>query len=417
MSHDWKLCPRLILSLAVLLFLPRLYAESIVVDRRDLGLLGAVKELVVEQTTYEQSRGDYVQERQQRIQRIIFNTRGQKTKEWLYGGGQQVEYSYDGGGRLKEITDSNSSFVTVALFDETGKKVEETRRDREDRITESWKRIKNENGEVIEWKSFDNNRRTVRSETTRFNRAGQVTEKSFDTNWSDPKRWEYGYDQAGSLIKGKYFERPFRTPEVWSSSYDEGGNLTEVRHTYGERDLRSKRSYFYDEGKTLSRQVVRWYSDNGILDHTFTYTYDSRGNVIEETYRHQVIPFKAKWSFAYSQRNERTVEEFYNSKGAVFAGYRMTKEYDFQDRLLDEARYDLAGQQVSRTRYAYSRHGELLERTTYNPDNSLKLMTSHEYEYDRHNNWIVKRVFNTNNVKEEYKILISKEERTFTYFD
>ena len=44
-------------------------------------------------------------------------------------------------------------------------------------------------------------------------------------------------------------------------------------------------------------------------------------------------------------------------------------------------------------------------------------MTSYEYEYDWNNNWIVKRTFNTNNLKEEYKILSSKEERTITYFD
>ena len=410
MSHDRKLCPRLILSLAVLLCLPRLSAESIVVDSQGLGLKGAVKELLKRQTTY-------VPERQRRVQRIVFNNRGQKTKEWLFGGGQEIEYSYDGSGRLEEIRDSSSTTTTVTLFDREGNKIEEIRRERGGRIMESWKRIKSEVGEVVEYKSYGSDKRTLQHETIGFGRAGQITEKRFDTNWSDPKRWEYEYDQAGNLIKGKYYERPFVTPEVWSSSYDDAGNLIEVLHTYGERDLRSKRSYFYGEGSKLTRQVVRWYSDNGILDHTFAYTYDPRGNVLEETYRHLNIPFKTKWSYAYSQKNERTREEFYNSEGTVFAGYRVTKEYDSQDRHLETARYDLAGQQLSRSRYTYNAYGDLLASITYNPDNSLMLMTSYEYEYDRNNNWIVKRTFNTNNLKEEYNILSSKEERTISYFD
>ncbi len=416
MSHDWKLSPRLILSLAVLLFLPRLSAESVIVDSQGLGLKGAVKELVEEQTTYERTRGDYARENKQRIQRIIFNIRGQKTKEWLYGG-RDIEYGYDEAGRLKEITDSSLAEVTVTLFDETGKKVEETRRDRKEHIWESWKRIKSENGEVIEYKSYGNDKRTLQHQTTSFNRAGQITKKWFDTNWSDPKRWEYEYDQAGNLIKGEYYEKGFSTPEVRSSSYDERGNLIEVRHTYGERDLRSKRSYFYDAGNRLTRQIVRWYSDNDVLDHTFAYTYDSRGNTIEETYRHLVIPFKTKWSYAYSQRNEGTGEEFYNSEGVVFAGYRTTNEYDSQDRLLEEARYDLSEQQLSRSRYTDNAHGDLLASINYNPDNSLNYMTSYEYEYDRNNNWIVKRTLTTNNLKEEYNILSSKDDRTITYFD
>ena len=44
-------------------------------------------------------------------------------------------------------------------------------------------------------------------------------------------------------------------------------------------------------------------------------------------------------------------------------------------------------------------------------------MTSHEYEYDEHDNWIVKRTNETNNLREEYKVLSSKEEKKITYFD
>jgi len=44
-------------------------------------------------------------------------------------------------------------------------------------------------------------------------------------------------------------------------------------------------------------------------------------------------------------------------------------------------------------------------------------MTSHEYEYDEHDNWIVKRTYETNNLREEYKVLSSKEEKKITYFD
>lgn len=417
MSHDRKLSPRLVLSLAALLCLPRLFAESVVVDGQGLGLKGAVKELFKEQTTYERSRGDYVRERQQRIQRIVFNNRGQKTKEWLFGSGQEIEYIYDGSGRLKEIRDTGSTTTTVTIFDREGNKIEEIKRNREDLIMESWKRVSLEDGEVIEYESYSTDWRQLRDEATTFNRAGQIAKKSIDTNWSDPKRWEYEYDQAGNLIKGEYYEKTDVTPEIWSSSYDKRGNLTEVSHTYGGRDLRSKRSYFYDEGNRLTRQTVRWYLDNDILDHTFAYTYDSRGNTIEETYRQLAIPFKTKWSYAYSHRNERTGEDFYNSEGAVFAGYRMINEYDSQGRLLDETRSDLAGLQQSRFQHTYNAHGDLLASITYNPDNSLGYMTSYEYEYDRYNNWIVKRTFNTNNLNEEYNILSSKEERTITYFD
>jgi hypothetical protein len=139
--------------------------------------------------------------------------------------------------------------------------------------------------------------------------------------------------------------------------------------------------------------------------------------VIEEVYQHEEASFSTKWSYTYDPMNERTRETFYNSEGMVFTGYHVTNEYDSDGRLVDTIRHDLSGVQKSRTSHSYNEHGHLTESTTYNPDNSLNSMTTYEYIYDEWGNWIEKRTFTTNNLRETYNIPTLVQFRTISYYD
>jgi YD repeat-containing protein len=408
-----------------------LFAESILIDVEDHDASGPVKEVIETQAGFEEFHGKRRQSTISVVRKIMFNRQGKKTSEVMYSGGnwtQDVYYIYDDAGVLKEIRYLGSSWEKFQRFDETGKMIEEIRNDtKNDWILESWIETKEKNGSTIEYKSYYSDGRIARNEITSFDRTGKVTEKLHDPRGEDFRRWEYDYDVAGNLVQGKYFDKSYIPKDSWGSAYDERGNLTEVRHSYKpykdrvhlqDKDiLHSIRTYFFDEQDRLTRQLVRRYSQNGDLEYVFSYSYDIRGNIIEELYQHREDGFSTRWSYGYDSMNERTRETFYHSGGEVFTGYLVTNEYDAEGRLVDTIRCDLSGSQQSRTSHTYNGHGHLIESATYNPDNSLNSKTTYEYTYDEWGNWVERRTLTSNNLREAYSIPTLVDFRRISYYE
>lgn len=333
---------------------------------------------------------------------------------------QKVDYTYDGSGMIKEIKYVGRNWEKIQYFDRSGKMIEEIRHDtRYDRILESWNKTRGKNGITIEYNSYYSDGRLSQYEMTSFNRAGRVIKKLNDPAGEDFRRWEYDYDAAGNLVRGEYFDKSYIPKDTLHSTYDGQGNLTEVRRSniQYKDNLHSVRTYFYDDRNRLTRQLVRRYSKNGDLEYIFSYSYDIHANIIEEVYQHVGENFSTKWSYSYDNMNKRTRETFSNSEGVAFTGHLVTNEYDSEGRLMDTIRYDLFGTQQSRKSHTYNEHGHLTENAAYNPDNSLNNKTTYEYTYDKWDNWIEKRTFTTNNLREAYNIPTMIQFRTISYYD
>ena len=335
---------------------------------------------------------------------------------------------------MKEIRTVEPDATTVQRFDESGEKLEETKRfGSAGGIRESWKRTREADRTNVEYKSYYNDGRLERREGTILNGAGMVTEKRFEPSHGGHRRWEYKYDATGKLIEGRFYEESKYGPEVWSSSYDGRGNLTEVRHANTAGRLISRRSYSYEgifsESGTsrngggsrsnivMNRQAAEWYNQDGAVEFSWTYMYDARGNLIEKLYRHPEPSFEIKWAYTYSQNNEQTSEVYYDSRGSVFSGYRTTNEYDSKGRVIATIQHDASGTQLSSSRFEYNNQGDLTESITYNPDDSLESSTTYEYQYDTKGNWVVKKTLYTNNLREEYGVPTLVQYRTIEYFD
>ncbi len=406
---------------AFLLGASLLYAETASLELKQHDLTGPVKKVSETQARFKEIHGKWKQSEIYLVQEIMFNRQGKKTNEIMYSGGnwtQKVDYTYGGSGMIKEIKYNGSNWEKIQHFDESGKMIEEIRHDtRYDRILESWKKTRGKNGTTVEYSSYYSDGRLSRKELTSFDTAGRVIKKLNDPAGENFQRWEYSHDAAGNLVQGKYFETYYIPQDTWQSTYDERGNLIEVRHsnTQYRDNLHSTRSYFYDDGNRLTRQLVSRYTQNGELEYTFSYSYDARGNVIEEVYNHREESFSTEWSYAYDQMNKRARETFTNSEGVAFTGYLVSNEYDSEGRLVDTTRYDLSGTQQSRTSHTYNGHGHLTETATYNPDNSLCNRTTYEYTYDERGNWVEKRTFATNNLRETYNIPTLIQFRTISY--
>ncbi len=422
-----------------------LFSETRARDTDLLGLYGPVKEIIEKQSIFKMIHGDWRKEREHFVQRIIFNTYGNKIQEIRYDSSgnisQEIDYTYDSTEKLREIRDIGNYAETIKRFDESGKKVEEIQYYKySDQIRNSWKQVIHSYGTTIEYKEYTSDGGLYRSETTVFNKSGKVIQKRNNPARGDPRKWEYEYDIEGKLIRGKFYERLIDRPHVWYSSYDERGNLIEVHHRWDDGRAHSKRVHIYDDENRMKRQIVQWYSESEAVEFTYTYFYDTRGNCIEEVYQHHGISFETKWSYAYNHKDEKTLEAFYNSQGLLFSekqteydvagktsevesvkgisfGYRTINEYNSQNRLLETIRYDLSGEQQYRRTYIYNNQGDLVEDINYNPDDSLNSKSTYEYEYDEKGNWVVKRTFKTDNLKEQYNFPSVFQKRSIIYYE
>ena len=92
------------------------------------------------------------------------------------------------------------------------------------------------------------------------------------------------------------------------------------------------------------------------------------------------------------------------------------KRYKYDEgRLMEIRLIDPLEHTEKKTRLFYDGKERLRQENNFDQDGYLS--SRQLYEYDDHDNWIVKRTYETNNLREEYEVLSSKEERKITYFE
>ncbi len=370
-------------------FVSPLCAEANERDTLRLGLSGPVKELTQKRSIFSNRYGKWGPEKEKLVQKLTF----------------------DRGGRLLEQEEYESNF----------------------RASFAWTRTLTGDRYSIA------TRTRYQKEGVEFDDYGKIIEKYQSTSGSY-KKWEYTYDESGNMVQGKFYRERGAKPVVWTSTYDAKGNPIEVRQARANGTLRSKRAYSYDRQGRIEKQTAEWYAEDGTLDSTWTYRYDSEGNTIEEVYRHAGQSFPSRWKHTYAGTGNHTQETYYTTDGLPFVesqmaydtrgnktlevksgkgvsrGYRSVSEYDGRNRLIEMVKYDLDGKQVSREVLAYNPQGDLVEKSLHNPDNSLKSKETFVYEYDARGNWTTRKKLTSYNIAEEYDKPMEIFYQTIAYY-
>jgi len=280
-------------------------------------------------------------------------------------------------------------------------------------------------------------------EETSFDLQGNIREKD-RTRRDITERWTYSRDSSGLIEEGRYATTADQPGHYYALTHDRQGRLAAVTHRLDDGTVLSTRRYAYYPGgdaEDVRTATAEWYDQDGALEYTWTYDYDSRGNRTEKTYVHAQEPFSCRWSYVYDSMDRLLEEQYRDTTGRVFsvtenaydrkgnkvteeqygrgvaAGRRTVFEYDAESRLIDKSVYDLDGNRLSRETHSYDARGSLVETSQYNFDDSVRTRTRYGYVYDAAGNWIELTTLATDNAKEQYDAPTSVSRRTITYFD
>jgi hypothetical protein len=475
------------------------HAEDDKTDVERMGLEGRVSSIIVRSATFKEINGDWVEEPSGQRQETRFNPRGYKTDEittqWNGAVPRRVKSTYDESGALVErktysygnLTNSWSKVVgedgfetlnvgynaqgdvtsrTIQWSGAEGRRLERINYNPEGEVTSrSIQRYAadgrklsqidyNGAGEVTtEWESeetaggrvirYDQSNEWRYDEETSFDLQGNITEKE-RTRRDITERWTYSRDSSGLIEEGRYATTADQPGRYYVLTHDRQGRLEELVHRLDDGTVLSTRRYAYYPGgdaEDVRTVTAEHYGQDGALEYTWTYDYDSRGNQSEKTYVHAQEPFSCRWSRIYDSMDRLLEEQYRDTTGSVFsttenvydrkgnkvteerygrgvaAGRRTVFEYDSESRLIDTSVYDLEGNRLSRETRSYDARGSLVETSQYNFDDSLRTRTRYQYVYDAAGNWTEQMTLNTDNAKERYDAPSSVSRRTIAYHE
>lgn len=187
-----------------------------------------------------------------------------------------------------------------------------------------------------------------------------------------------------SKIGGKWIPENLRTPWL-STTYNQLGYRIREDQLYLDKSLDFKSVFTYDSPGQISKGseydyteklVFQWTYNhdvakntieetrsfpNGTPFSTITYLYDQSGSLIEE--RHKLLQTQNhfKWVYSYDTSGKKIEESYYLSqpggqegKRKSLLNFRLVFTYDAKDQLVEETRYNAAGQISSKKHYTYS---------------------------------------------------------------
>lgn len=453
----------LLVSLLTKVVVSPLHPQAEQTDAVKMGLRGHVKTLQVSRAVYEDRNGQWVRKTAALQSKVEFKETGYKTEEWFYGDySRRNTYAYDDTGRMVAFEEyrsgrlvsswemsfgpDGSSFSQfnykddgsigskiLRRFDTAGEKLSDIHYDDKGITVQRWERDRTTTGTVITYSP-----RWGGYESTRFDSRGRMTEMRKGRG-DNLQKWTYTYDAADLLTEASYTDKTV-SPDVYTFRYDSAGNLVEVLHKQTSGVPVAKRRYTYSSTGSPATETVDWFDREGTLDHTWFYSYDIAGNIVDKEYRHARRPFACRWAYRYDGSGLITRETFYDSDDRVFTmtektydgrgnkisesssgrgvaqGFRVIYEYDAAGRLLETVRYDLEGRLQSRESSRYNEKVDLTESARYNPDGSLTSSTKYQYVYDQGGNWIERTTLVTDNAKETYDLYTEIVSQTLSYY-
>lgn len=250
-----------------------------------------------------------------------------------------VKIRYENGNPLKAcLYNSNNRLVEKVRYkhDDNGRRIEEKWYNRIGKLIFQENKTYDETGSLIEWsqQAFVSYLEHLNEKAT-FNYCenGLPIEYRYRSDGSLNYKTTYAYNELGQSIEHKRFLPDGSLFYMETYIYDEFGQRIQANRYSPDGSLSYKETYIYDQfGQRI--HFSRCFPD-GSLDFKHIYVYDEFGNRIEH----------------HTYRNENK---------------RYSRIYDEQGKL---------------TSYVFYRQDGTVEKTI------------HDYEYDKHGNWIRKTMF------------------------
>lgn len=199
-------------------------------------------------------------------------------------------------------------------------------------------------------------------------------------------------DNLLGSVKSIQTERTWTTKNVESKrvlmtieTYDQQGNKTEWNAYMGnDKPLRSL--FTYNDKGNVTKEV--WYDSADQLKGNTVYSYDAKGNLIEEISSNGI-----RVVFTYDSRNNKTRQQVFdvakNEGSRVFGAVEKTVRYSYDkaNRLIQIASYSPKGLRVwnpalqaHRIIYTYDDKRRIAAQSVFNADNSLRTKTDYVYD-------------------------------------
>lgn len=237
--------------------------------------------------------------------------------------------------------------------------------------------------------------------TYRFDLKGNLLEEeSYDTQFRYKRI--YTYDSLGKrLTLQEYNQKDLESTLIYNYILN-GKNVIEENSAYqdGSYFLKIKRNF--DLKGNMTEQL--FYASRGIVTTKYTYSYDDKGNQIEEHMSSSYV--EAKWISKYDEKGNRIELSRYTSGKLE---NKQTFAYDEQRNKIEENSFNSDESLRLKITYKYDEQGNQTEINEINPAGILKWKTILVYLLDKKSNWVKSVYFVNNNPTYIY-------ERSLEYF-
>jgi YD repeat-containing protein len=201
------------------------------------------------------------------------------------------------------------------------------------------------------------------------------------------------YDKEGRLLRDhRIFHKPHESGD-YRMEYDAKGNLVKETNMNDLDEVIEIKEMTYDgRGNMLTQEVSFFHHlDNKmIMESSFSFKYDDKGNLIEKTgWEGEKPNEKVTYKYAISPTEMSTKR--YNSRGDITE--KWVDNYDSEGKLIKEihARYSNGRMKQVTIDLEYDEHGHILKETMTRSGSSIQKTIDFEYVYDEYGNWIERK--------------------------
>lgn len=192
----------------------------------------------------------------------------------------------------------------------------------------------------------------------KFDAQGRITQERYRTRMHI-NRITYTYNRKGLCTERREYDAERMLFFRYRFKYDRWGNQIEEQSIAPDGTLTSlSRSTYNEQGHEVEKRLRRGES----ADH-IKYTYDNRGNVIEEEKKTNGA-FSVRRLYRYDDHNNKIEDTQFEQDGSVTT-QRFEYKYDSNGLLLEEQIFNRENQPTTRYAFHYDPDGRCIQRSQY----------------------------------------------------
>ncbi len=243
----------------------------------------------------------------------------------------------------------------------------------------------------------------------KFDINGNIIEEAqrdLPSGGSDHSKRVYKYDHNGNKIEDIYYNRNGNLSSKVISKYDNNGYEIEAARYSSSGQLEWKLIYQYDN---KGNKILQKSFKNDTLMDKWTFTYNKKGNLIESKRYNDEITINGIYSYKYDDR-ENLIEESWRSGYDGEVIYKYTFEYDKKNLNTELRSYDKKDNIIYTHNYTYDEQGNLIHTHIYNNETYQNSEKHYQYTYDKRKNWTKQISFEDGKAQTIF-------EREYTYYE